>query len=587
MDTISQIKHKLSIVDIVGSYVDLKKSGKNYKGLCPFHNEKTSSFMVSPDIGIYKCFGCNESGDIFAFIQKIEGLTFHEAKKKLADKAGVDISGESQDYKSHDEKSKLYAINDLSAKIYNKVLLTHSAGKDGLDYFLNTRKLTKELISQFQLGYAPEEWDFLYKALRSRKYSDVDMSRAGVTVKRTSGNGYIDKFRHRVLFPLIGIDSQVLGFIGRALTPDQQPKYLNTAETEIFKKSNFVYGLHLAKMHMRKEGALVVEGPMDVISCVKIGIHNVVAPLGTALTEQHLAAISRYTKDITFCFDSDSAGMTAARKAITLAEDMDFTIKCIIIPSGYKDLDELVQKDPDNAFTIIRNTILYYDYVITTLAKSMDTASPYGKDAALDAMRSYFVNIKSKVLIDHYAQIISQVLDVSVSIVLERLQSPNVAKKSSLIEPAALQPSPGMSNTEKLFIALLFQADISIARDFVYDVPSEVFVNIDLRTIYNEIALYLKQNSEATTLKSLVTTLSADLTKLVTELMLWNFNIDVSDPQAVVTELKKTSSRLKLEYTKRQLVVLGKSVKLAEAQKDVEQLSKLTVKMQELSKQLT
>ncbi len=226
-------------------------------------------------------------------------------------------------------------------------------------------------------------------------------------------------------------------------------------------------------------------------------------------------------------------------------------------------------------------------YVITTISKSVDVTSPYGKGAALDMICPYFANVKSKVMLDHYAQIISQVLDVSVSVVLERMQSQHTAKRAVIVDTTPMQSEATMSNTEKLFIALLFQADTFVVRDFVYDVSSEVFVNVDLRLIYNEIGLYLKQNSEAVSLKSLLGTLPAELTKLVSELMLWNFNIEISDPQAVINELNKTSSRLKQEYTKRQLVVLSKSVKLAEAQKDVEQLSKLTVKMHELSKQLT
>ena len=277
MDSVKKVKSRLNIVEVVGSYLDLKKSGKNYKAVCPFHTEDTPSFMVSPELGIYKCFGCGVSGDIFTFVQEMEGISFYDALKKLADRAGVELE-DAPKSKTYKLKERLYRINEDTVEFYSHLLLKHKSGKKGLDYLLKKRGLEKKVIKEFQLGYAPKTWDLLYKYLKKKDYKDKRLEQAGVIVPRKKGDGYIDKFRGRVVFPLLDTTGKVQGFMGRTVL-DAVPKYLNTSDTPVFTKSSFVYGLAQARVAIKKKGAVFVEGPMDVVSAFQYGLKNVVAPL--------------------------------------------------------------------------------------------------------------------------------------------------------------------------------------------------------------------------------------------------------------------------------------------------------------------
>ena len=238
-DIVTQIKQKLDIVDVINSYVSVKKSGRNYKAVCPFHNEKTPSFMVSQELQIYKCFGCGAAGDMFNFVQAIEGVDFPRSLEILADRAGVKIP-KSEGFDNQNQiKKKIFQINEISTKFYQYVLLNQKAGKKALDYLLKERKISEKSIKDFRLGYAPDSWDTLTKFLRSKGFKDEDLILSGVAVKRNVGEGIIDKFRGRVVFPFVGVDEKILGFTGRTLF-NREPKYLNTGETLVFHKSFFV-----------------------------------------------------------------------------------------------------------------------------------------------------------------------------------------------------------------------------------------------------------------------------------------------------------------------------------------------------------
>ncbi len=286
MDTVSQIKQKLDITDIVASYISLKKAGKNYKAVCPFHSEDTPSFMVSPELQIFKCFGCGEAGDMFSFVEKIEGVEFARAMEILAEKAGVKIERQDVD-PNYKKKTKLYEINHMAAEFYHHLLTKHKSGQKALDYLKKERGLDDATIDAYKLGYAPNNWDTLNQFLTKKGFETGDLELSGVVVQKRDEKGHIDKFRGRVMFPLIDTSDKIVGFSARDIV-GRDPKYLNTQETLIFNKSAFIYGLNKAKVDIKKEGVVFVEGQMDVIKAWQNDIKNVVAVSGTSLTSLQL-----------------------------------------------------------------------------------------------------------------------------------------------------------------------------------------------------------------------------------------------------------------------------------------------------------
>ena len=351
MNEVEEVKNKIDIVDLIGGYLTLKKTGANYKALCPFHSEKTPSFMVSPERQSFKCFGCGKGGDIFTFIEEIEGMDFYDALKLLAGRAGVElkprrgISSYGGKNLEPSEKSRIYEINELAAQLYHKILTIHPKVESARKYLKN-RGIADQTIKDFQLGYAPNSWDFLIRALKTKNFSEKEIFRAGLLVLSDKGK-YWDRFRGRIMFPISNISGQVIAFTGRTLDDKEvkAAKYINSAESPIYIKGKTIYALDRARIEIRSQGfSVMVEGNMDVLACHQAGFRNVVAVSGTALTSEQLKILSRYSPDIYFSFDSDSAGKAALKRAITLALQNDLSAHVIVLP-GFKDPDEAIKKD--------------------------------------------------------------------------------------------------------------------------------------------------------------------------------------------------------------------------------------------------
>lgn len=343
MTPVEQIKEKIDIVEFIRSYVSLQPAGKNFKAPCPFHKEKTPSFMVSPERQTWHCFGaCAEGGDIFKFLMKHENLEFYEALKILAEKAGVELKRISpQDYKQF---GILYDINDSAKNFFKNEL---QKDKRAVSY-LNERGLKKETLEEFEIGFAPQSFDALTVYLLNLGYDVKDVERAGLNFKSEKGN-YIDRFRGRIMFPLYNHFGKIAGFSGRILPEFETGeigKYVNTPETSIFNKSRILYGLYKTKSAIREQNAVIlVEGQMDFLMCHQDGLKNVIAVSGTALTSEHLKLLKRFAEEIIFCFDSDEAGLKAAERSIDLANGFDFNVKILIL-KDYKDPAEMVSKKP-------------------------------------------------------------------------------------------------------------------------------------------------------------------------------------------------------------------------------------------------
>jgi DNA primase len=409
MDAVAEVKARLSIEDVVAEYVQLKRAGRNFKGLSPFGNEKTPSFVVSPEKQIWHDFSSGKGGDMFTFIQEVEGLDFKETLELLARKAGVDLDQfKGKSTGNNKQKDRLYEVLDISAKFYQAQL---RGSKMALEYLLSKRAFTKETVLKFRLGYSPNTGNALINFLKTKKFTQEEAQAAGLITQRRGGWG--DMFRGRVMVPLSDAQGRVVGFTARILEDNPEaPKYINTPSTLLYDKGRQAYGLHLAKEAIRKQKfGVVVEGNLDVIASHQARIENVVAAAGTALTEAHLKDLGRYAPDIRFAFDSDKAGIAATERAIPLAQKVGVKVSIITIPNG-KDPDELVRKDPKLWQDAIEKHQYAVDWLIGKYMGLLDKATGSDKIAFTDALTGTIRKLENGVEKDHYITEVAKILGV-------------------------------------------------------------------------------------------------------------------------------------------------------------------------------
>lgn len=432
---IEEIKQRLDIVDVVSEYVQLKPGGINWKGLCPFHNEKTPSFMVNRERQFWRCFGCNEGGDVFAFFQKIEQMDFVEALKALAARAGVELKS----YRPQEEslRSKLLDMHENACALFQKLLYS-AQGAAALRYLKEQRKLTDETIRSWRLGYAPNDWRVLLMYLKGKGYQEQDMIASGLVLS-SHGRSY-DRFRNRVTFPVVSIHGQVVGFSARTLNAGSnepasserpashklreagerdEPKYINSPQTQIYDKGAVVYGLFQARQSIRSQGySILVEGNMDVVASTQAGVTNVVAASGTGLTNGHLQALGRFTKELHFCFDADAAGLRAAERGIALALSQQFFVKVIAIPKELgKDPGDLVERNPELWRELSRSAVPIMEYVLKRVEQEHDLRDVSVKKRVFSWAMDWLARVVEPVEREHYLHNIAQVFSIDESVV--------------------------------------------------------------------------------------------------------------------------------------------------------------------------
>ncbi len=376
-DIINEIKYRNDIETAVSQYVNLKRRGKNLVGLCPFHSEKTPSFTVYPENGSFYCFGCGVGGDVFTFTGLIENLDYMESIKLLAERSGISLPQDGYDDSMQRLKKKIYDINRDTARFFHSFLMS-PGGKWALDY-LTGRGLTVKTIQHFGLGAAPDSWDALIHHLKEKGYTESDMLAANVIGKSNRG-GIYDRFRKRVMFPIINIRGNIVAFSGRAMPGEdkQGGKYVNTADTPVYKKSENLFGINFAKS-VCSERVILVEGNMDVISLHQAGFENTVAPLGTAFTTEQANLLSRYTKEIVLMLDADAAGQKAVRRASGLLENTGLSGRVVVVPDG-KDPDEYIKKNGKERFAaLLEGAVSDMEYKLLTAAKDIDLNSEDGR----------------------------------------------------------------------------------------------------------------------------------------------------------------------------------------------------------------
>ncbi len=491
-NSVELIKDRLDIVDVIGEKVQLKKTGRSFKGLCPFHQEKSPSFVVFPDSQHFHCFGCGKSGDLFTFYELAEKVDFREALTELAQRAGVEV--ETHRPQASTEADPVIAqsrnLNELAAELFSHVLLNSSAGEAGRDY-LAKRGLDNESITQFRLGFAPNSWDYLLKQFSARGIDPRAMQDAGLLQERDNG-GFYDRFRNRLIFPIRDRDGAVVGFGARAMG-DDQPKYLNSAQSALFDKSRILYGLDLARDAIREEDRIVVvEGYMDVIAAHQFGHRNVVATMGTAVTESQIELVKRMTKRIVLALDADAAGQMAAlrtiesihtgldqteefvpdpRTAFRIARRIDTEITVAEMPVG-KDPDELIRTSPELWNSVIDSARPYAEFLISKVTEGVDLQDPTAKRHAVDRLAPVLQLVPDEITRSHYAQLVARRLDLPFKDVQSRLQNHRSPVSRRGPGPSAIADRSTSVSVEDHLIALLLRYR-PIAFELLTEVPTD------------------------------------------------------------------------------------------------------------------
>ena len=474
---IEEIKRKIDIVEFIGSFITLKKAGRNFKAVCPFHQEKSPSFVISPERGIWHCFGaCGEGGDVIKFLMKWENITFIEALKELAKKTGVKLTKINIDDKVWQKKERYLGMNQLASEFFHYILNKTNFGKKATDY-LKGRLLNQSIIDKFELGYSPSSWDSLKLFLKKKKYEEEEMMENGLIIRSDRGS-YYDRFRGRLMFPLKDSRNNVLGFSGRILSGgnEKEAKYMNTPETPIYHKRETLFGINLALEEIKKQkNVYIVEGELDMITPYQHGYSNFVAIKGTALTIEQLMLLKRYTEKITLMMDADPAGVESIKRGIEEAEKFDFEIRVVTIDYA-KDPDEALKKDPVQFKKIISKPIPIYDFLIATAQKKYPEESAFSKKKIGEEIIPMIEKISNPIVKTFYVKKLSDILEVS-EITIENLisQLKRKKKQSSINKIKYSKPTEDVRELiiDKYILSILFQ-------------------NEDPKTIYNKIFNILK-----------------------------------------------------------------------------------------------
>ena len=588
MDSVSEIKQKLNIVDIIGAYVSLKKTGRNYKGLCPFHKEKSPSFIVSEDIQHYRCFGCAKSGDMFKFLMDYEGLEFREALNILAEKAGVEVQqvNTANSKAQKDETERLLKMNDITENLYSNLLTKHPLGKNALVY-LKKRGTSAEIIKEFGLGYAPNSWDSLSKALSKEGFSSEELDKSGLARFRKNNQDTYDLFRARLMFPLKDHLGRIVGFAGRALLKDQTPKYVNSPETLLYHKEKFLYGLYYARKHISEADAvIIVEGYSDMMSLYQHGYKNVVASSGTALTPAQVNLLKRYTSNLYFLFDTDEAGIKASIRAADVAIPLGVNLFVISIGKDVKDPDELMQKSPSSFRECIDNAITIWDYFIKYSVENFNFDNVYEKSAAYQFILAKFSNISDPVVKSTYVKTATELFEVSEKQVLADLDK--VDKDGSLnSEMAPKWQDPTVLPVEnKLFnksftkiefhiLFLLLHAKDDHLAYMIGQILEEYFENEPAKEIFKVLKDLYEKNPKSIDIKAFYDKLPA-YDKNIAEMFERTYMADITasfaTDDALLKEFETTRTRIKMSFHKKRITELSLNLKKFETSNEHDKL---------------
>lgn len=555
MDQASIVREKIDIVPLISEYLPLKKMGRNFTTICPFHSENSPSFVVSPERQIWHCFGCQKGGDCFTFLMEYENLEFIEALRILAKKAGIILRTTGSSFSSS-KKEGIYSLNKVASEYYNFVLSKHPVGEKALDYLIKYRGLSEKLIKTFNIGFAPNRGEDLSNYLiNKKKYNRTDLIEAGLSMQ--NGNRVFDFFRGRIIFPLIDHRGNIVGFSGRNITDkDFGPKYINTRDTLVYHKGSMFFGLNLAKDEIKKEGfSIVMEGEFDVISAYKEGIGNAVALKGTALTESQAILLSRFAPKVSLCLDQDFAGIEAMKRSIPVLEKRGLMIT-VIVPSG-KDPDEAIKKDPGAFKRAIKNDIEIYEFLISKLISENDIGLASGKKAVTDEILPLVSVIQNEIVKEHYLKKLSQEVNTSYESLIRQLDKKKEEKEVAFQK---IQKHSRREMLEEYLLALIIQSSNSKesfikSNDILSDYKFEI---VSIEKIFLEFSNLINTN------KFDIKSLSANLTRELLPIFNKCFLVPLPKFENVTkyeNEIIRVAKDLRILYLKNRIVEISNNLK--------------------------
>jgi len=584
MDQVAQIREKVDIVSYISEFITLKKAGRNFKANCPFHNEKSPSFVVSPERQIWHCFGCGKGGDCFSFLMEYDHLEFPEALRILGKKVGIEIK-EMPGTPSFSQKEKIYKINKESARFYNYILTKHVIGKKALNYLIEKRKMTPALIETYQIGFSPTIGYALANYLiNKKKHNKKDLLDAGIIFER-NGRAF-DFFKGRIMFPLEDQHSNIAAFSGRILedTVPQDgggPKYINTRDTIVYHKGSQFFGLNAAKEEIKsKEQAILVEGEFDVISAFKEGIKNVVAVKGTALTENQVALLSRFTPKVTLCLDKDNAGFEAVKRSLAALEKRGL-LTTVIIPNG-KDPDEAIKNDPYAFKKAVKNDIGVYDYLLSQSLVKNNKNDAFGKRKITDELLPMFAQITNEVLKEHYLKELSREIDTSYDSLQKEVEKIQTGKERDKILSPQKEKRNRREIMEEYLTALIIQAedlknvlekDLGELNKYNFFIPAN-------KKIVESLIKYAKEENTPD-IKKFTKTLAKELTNIFDTCYLLPLP-KFESKEKYSKEIKKVIKELTEVYARERIKEIKDLIKGKEGKNDEEELGVLKKEFLEL-----
>ena len=597
---IDEIKERLDIVEVIGSYIKLQKAGANYRALCPFHSEKNPSFFVSPARQIWHCFGgCSLGGDIFKFVMKIEGVEFGDALRILAQKAGVELKRQTPEYKEwQTERNRLYEVCDLATKFFEKQIEESKAGKEAKKYLLE-RGIKEESIKKWRVGYAPDVWQGLADFLTSRGYGQEEIKKAGLGLSSEKGSFY-DRFRGRIIFPVFDLNSQVVGFGGRVFKEKDQKeiaKYVNTPNTLLYDKSRVLYGLDKAKGEIRKkDNCILVEGYTDVIMVSQAGNENVAATSGTALTPYQLKILKRYSENLLTAFDMDIAGDTATKRGVDLAQARGFNIKVITMPSG-SDPADIVSKNPKDWEKLVGEAKSILDFYFKTTFALTDQKTPEGKREISKILLPVIKRIPNKIEQAFWIQELAKKLEVKEESVEEELKK---TKDLPPVYSGSEEGSEGKENSLELKKKTRKELLEEQILTFILKSPENLDLIAEKEISFfspqiSQILTYFKKSQDFPALsssygtprqiKALQKNLPPDFIDLINYLSL-KAEVEVLDLPDLKEEFKNCLKEIRILEIKNKLGQFSRDIKKAEEEKDLPKIKKLLGEFNSHSKSL-
>lgn len=595
---VEQIKQRLDIVEVIGEYVRLKQSGQNWKGLCPFHGEKTPSFMAHREKQIWHCFGCGLGGDVFEFVQKIENIDFPEALELLARRAGVELAPRGRGAGQQSQRQRLFEAMGQAAAFYHGQLKS-TAGLKARQY-LGKRGITEDSISTFGLGYSLPEWDKVMIHLRGRGFTPEEVVAAGLALKGERGPGWYDRFRDRLMFPIADAQGRVVGFGGRTLPTGRQAleaeakeaKYINSPQGSIYNKSLVLYNLERAKQYIKEAAhAVLVEGYMDVIGSWQAGVRNVVSVSGTALTPEQVKLIKRYTNEIRIAFDADLAGQSASERGIDLALQAELEVKVINLPLG-KDPDECARQDAAAFRAAVAEALPIGDYAFAKVLSEVDVTTREGKKLGSRRLLPMIAKLPDPVERDHYLKRLSRELGVDELNLREKLLTV-VPAWPTKAEPAILVAAPTATAdrhqllSERL-LALVVRS-VEHLDQLAGEFKPEMLAGEDKQELYRRmIVFYTERRHLDFDEFKLELASSVELVRLLDRLWLQaEGELAEFDATVVQQELNQLTRSLKLNHLSSELKQLSQAIRQAEQAGQTEELHQHLERFVNVSRQIT